>query len=479
MEQINQVYIDGAFVAPHGSERFAIINPATEQAIGSVILGDADDTRLAIAAARRAFPTFARTTKTARLAMLHDLHAAVLARAADLRAATVLEYGAPVARAEWVAQYAAQSFLDAAQTLADYDFTRRMGSATVVMEPVGVAGLITPWNSTAGSICSKLAMAIAAGCTSVIKPSEMSALQAQVVTEALHAAGLPPGVFNVVTGRGDIVGGELSRHPDVARLSFTGSTAVGKLILKSAADTMKRVTLALSAKSPTLILDDADLATAIPLAIDAAFLNNGQACIAGARLLVPAGRRAEIIALVRARLAATRVGDPNDPATAMGPLASRDQFERVQGFIRSGIEAGATLVAGGAGKPAGLEQGYFVRPTVFADVRPDMAIAREEIFGPVLSILSYDTEAEAIDMANDSLYGLQAYVFSRDLDHASAVAAQLQAGRVCINGFQHDPLAPFGGFKQSGLGREFGVFGLESFLEAKAIIGLPATPVIR
>ena len=470
MKTINQVYIDGAFCAPHGAERFDIVDPATEGAIGSAVLADADDTRRAIAAAKRALPALARSTKAERIAMLHRLHAAVLARADDLRAATVLEYGAPVARAEWVAQYAAQAFLDAARTLDGYAFTRQVGTASVVMEAVGVAGLITPWNSTAGSMCSKLAMALAAGCTSVIKPSEMSALQAQVVTEALHAAGLPAGVFNVVTGRGDVVGGELSRHPDVARISFTGSTAVGKLILKSAADTMKRVTLALSAKSATIILDDADLAQAVPLALDAAFLNNGQACVAGARLLVPEHRLAEIVDLVRTAVAAIRVGDPNDPATAIGPLASAGQFARVQRYIHLGSAEGATLVAGGAGRPDGCARGYFVKPTVFAGVRQDMAIAREEIFGPVLSILSYRTEDEAVAMANDSVYGLQAYVFSRDAEHARAIAAQLQVGRVLINGLRHDPLAPFGGVKQSGLGREFGVFGLESFLEPKAVI---------
>lgn len=471
MQYINEVYIDGAFAAPHGSEVFEVINPATEGPIARVVLADAEDTRRAIAAATRAFPAMARTTVAERVAMLRQLHAAVLARSDALRAATILEYGAPVARAAWVAQYAAQAFLDAAQTLESYAFTRQAGSAIVAMEPVGVAGLITPWNSTAGSMCSKLAMAIAAGCTAVIKPSEMSALQAQVVTAALHAAGLPPGVVNVVTGRGDVVGSELTRHPDVARISFTGSTAVGKLILKSAADTMKRVTLALSAKSPTLILDDADLAQAIPLAIDAAFLNNGQACIAGARLLVPEARLADVIALVRAVLDRTPVGDPNDPATVLGPLASQDQYARIQHFIRLGMAEGATLVAGGEGRPAGLARGYFVQPTVFAGVLPDMAIAREEIFGPVLAIMTYRTDQEAIALANDTIYGLQAYVFSSDLARAQAVAAQLQAGRVLINGLNHDPLAPFGGFKQSGLGREFGVFGLESFLEPKAVIG--------
>lgn len=470
MQNINEIYIDGGFVTPHGTEVFQVINPTTEKLIATVTLGDVEDTRRAIAAAKKALPGFARTTKEERIGYLKRLHTAVLARADDLREATITEYGAPVSRAAWVTQYAAQSFLDAAKTLEEYNFTRQMGRAAVVMAPVGVAGLITPWNSTAGSICSKLAMAIAAGCTSVIKPSEMSALQTQIVTEALHTAGLPPGLFNIVTGRGDVVGGELSANPDVAKISFTGSTAVGKLILQSAAGTMKRVSLALSAKSATIILDDADLAQAIPLALNAAFLNNGQACISGARLLVPERRLAEVIELVKAVVAQTKVGDPNDPATAMGPLASHNQYERVQHYIRLGVEEGATVIAGGEGHPAGLEQGYFVKPTVFANVRNDMAIAREEIFGPVLSILNYQDEQEAIDIANDSIYGLQAYVFSTNLTRANAVAAKLQVGRVLINGLEHEPLAPFGGFKQSGIGREFGVFGLEAYLEPKAII---------
>lgn len=471
MRNIHQIYINGAFVTPHGTEVFELINPSTETTIGTVILGDVEDTRRAIAAAKKALPAFARTTKEQRIAFLKRLHATVLAHADELQEATIAEYGAPVARAAWVTQYAAQSFLDAAKTLEEYHFTRQMGSATVVMEPVGVAGLITPWNSTAGSICSKLAMAIAAGCTSVIKPSEMSAIQNQIVTEALHEAGLPPGVFNIVIGRGDVVGGELSANPDVAKISFTGSTAVGKLILRSAAETMKRVNLALSAKSPTIILDDADFAQAIPVALDAAFLNNGQACISGARLLVPERRLAEVIELVKAALAQTKVGDPRDPATAIGPLANSTQYARVQHYIRLGLQEGATLIAGGEGHPDGLEQGYFVKPTVFAHVRNDMRIAREEIFGPVLSILTYQDEQEAIDIANDSVFGLQAYVFSTNLPRAKAVAARLQAGRVLINGLQHEPLAPFGGFKQSGIGREFGVFGLESYLEAKTLIG--------
>lgn len=472
MQIINQVYINGAFVAPHGTETVEVINPTTERIVARATLADAEDTRRAIAAARKAFPAFAQTSVAERVAMLKRLHTAVLACGDALRDATIEEYGAPISRATWISHFSAQSFLDAALTLEAYDFTRIMGTSMVVMEPVGVAALITPWNSTAGSVCSKLAMAIAAGCTSVIKPSELSPIQSKIITEAIHAAGLPPGVVNIVAGRGDIVGAELSTHPDVAKISFTGSTAVGKIIQRAATETMKRVHLALGGKSPTILLDDADLAKAVPLALNAAFMNNGQACISGSRLLVPEHRLAEVIATVKETVAQMKVGDPADPSTVIGPLANRNQYERIQNYIRIGLSEGATLITGGEGHPAGLDQGYFVKPTVFANVRNEMAIAREEIFGPVLSILTYVSEDEAIDMANDTVFGLHAYVMSSDLERARAVAMKLQTGRVMINTLQHDPLAPFGGFKQSGVGREYGVLGLESYLEAKALIGL-------
>ena len=471
MRNIDKIYIDGAFVAPHGSERAPLVNPANEALIGHVTLGDRADTLAAIAAAKRALPAYARTSKAERIALLHRLHAAVLSRADDIHAAATEEYGGPVSRAAWVAAYAAESFLNAAKTLEAYPLTRQIGAAEVTMEPVGIAALITPWNSNAGFICNKLATALAAGCTVVIKPSEMSAIQTQVVTEALHSAGLPPGLFNIVNGRGDVVGAELSSHPDIAKVSFTGSTAVGKAIQRAGADTLKRVTLELGGKSPTLVLADADLKTAMPLAVAAGFQNSGQACIAGTRILVPEHRAEEAIALARAAVDATRVGDPRDPATQIGPMVSRRQWERVQGYICQGIAEGARLVAGGEGRPAGLETGFYVRPTLFAGVRNDMAIAREEIFGPVLCLITYRDEEEAIAIANDTVYGLQAVVLSSSDEHARAVAARLQAGRVLINGLHHEPLAPFGGFKQSGVGREFGAFGLEAYLEPKSTIG--------
>jgi aldehyde dehydrogenase (NAD+) len=338
------------------------------------------------------------------------------------------------------------------------------------MAPVGVAGLIAPWNSTAGTICSKLASAIAAGCASVIKPSELSPIQTMVVAEALHDAGLPPGVFNILLGRGADVGDEICTNPGVAKISFTGSTPTGKLIARAGLETMKRVSLSLTGKSASVLLDDADLNSAIPLALNAAFMNNGQACVAGTRLLVPRSRLDEAIEKVKAAVATMRVGDPRDPSTAVGPLVNRAQYDRVQHFIRRGIEQGALLVTGGEGRPAGLDKGYFVNPTVFAGVRNDMDIAREEIFGPVLSILEYENEDDAIRIANDSVYGLQAYVFSSQTGRAERVASQLEAGTVLINRIKPELLAPFGGLKQSGVGREFGVFGLEAFLEPKSIV---------
>jgi aldehyde dehydrogenase (NAD+) len=474
MHSIDIIYIDGAFVTPHGEERFDLFNPATAQVIGQVRLADAEDARRAIAAAKRAFPAFSNTPKSARIAMLKRMHQAISARADELTEAVIEEYGAPVSRSRWMPELAASVLLHAAEVLERYDFIRRAGSAEVVMQPLGVAGLITPWNSNAGFICGKLAAALAAGCTAVIKPSEMSAIQTQIVTQALHEAELPPGVFNIVTGRGETVGAEISAHPDVAKISFTGSTAVGKTILRTAAETLKRVTLELGGKSPVVILDDAKLADAVPMAVRAGFINSGQACIAGTRILVPRNRLAEIEALAKAAVEQTPAGDPRNPATAIGPMVSRKQWDRVQRYIRIGIDEGARLLVGGEGLPQGLNAGWFVRPTVFTDVRNDMIIAREEIFGPVLSIIAYQDEEEAITIANDSPYGLQAYVLSSDTARARAMAGRIEAGRVLINTLATERHAPFGGFKQSGIGRENGSFGLEAFLEPKSVLGIHA-----
>jgi aldehyde dehydrogenase (NAD+) len=473
MQHIDTIYIDGAFATPHGEEMFDLFNPATEQVIGRVRLADEHDANRAIAAAKRAFPAFSRTSKAERLAMLQQMLEAVQAKEDELYEAIIEEYGSPVSRARWMAKYAASVIGEAAKVLRPYDFTRPIGTSEVVMQPVGVAGMITPWNANAGFICSKLSTALAAGCTAVIKPSEMSAIQTRIVTEALHEAGLPAGVFNIVTGRGETVGATISAHPDIAKVSFTGSTAVGKTILRTGAETLKRVTLELGGKSPFIILDDANLAEVAPLAVQAGFMNNGQACIAGTRILVPQARLAEFEALIRTEIEErSKSGDPRDPATTVGPMVSEKQWQRVQRYIRVGIDEGARLLTGGEGRPEGLASGWFVRPTVFSDVRNDMTIAREEIFGPVLSIIAYRDLEDAVAIANDTTYGLQAYVMSASFERAREVAARVDAGRVLINALAHDPAVPFGGFKQSGIGREYGTFGLEGYLEPKSVLGV-------
>ena len=471
MKIVDRIYIDGAFVAPHGAEMFDLYNPATAEVIGQVRLGDEEDTRAAIAAAKRAFPAMARTSKSERLDMLARLAEALTARREDLIEAVIEEYGAPISRSAWMADHAINVFRLAAQTLEGYELERQVGTARVTMEPLGVVGLITPWNANPGFIAGKLAMVIASGSTCVIKPSEMSALQTQIVAEAFHEAGLPAGVCNIVNGRGDVVGAELSRNPDVAKISFTGSTATGRSILRSAADTFKRVTLELGGKSPMVIMDDADFEAAIPFVLNSGFGNSGQACIAGTRILVPSRRLGEFEAAIQAGLGAFPSGDPRDPAIAIGPVVSRRQWDRVQSYIRQGQAEGARLLAGGEGRPDGTSDGWFVKPTIFTDVRNDMVIAREEIFGPVLAIIPYETDAQAVEIANDTDYGLHAYVAGADEDRARRVAERIVAGRVIINGAPMEMSAPFGGFKHSGIGREYGTFGLDAYLEPKAVMG--------
>jgi aldehyde dehydrogenase (NAD+) len=471
MRTIDKVYIDGQFVTPHGQELFDLFNPATELKIGQVRLGDTVDAKAAVAAAKKAFPAYSRTSKAERIALLRRLHDAVAARTDVLAAAMIEEYGAPQAFVGFSVAHAANLFLDMAHTVEAFEFTQTVGGAEVTLQPVGVVAAISPWNSNIGSICSKLATALAAGCTVVIKPSEMSATQTQVLTEALHEAGLPPGVFNIVNGRGDVVGAELSSHPDVAKVTFTGSTAVGRSIMRSGAETMKRVTLELGGKGPNIILPDADVEAAVSTVVAVGFLNSGQACIAGTRVLAPRSRLPEFLERLKTAVAALKVGESADSAVKVGPMVSQKQWDRVQSYIHLGLEEGAELLVGGEGRPAGLERGWFVQPTVFTGVNNDMRIAREEIFGPVLCVIPYDDEEEAIAIANDSPYGLQAYVESADVAHARRVAERLDCGRVTINGAPHAPLAPFGGFKQSGIGREYGRYGLEAHLEAKAILG--------
>lgn len=437
MRIIDRIYIDGSFVTPHGEEIASLYNPSTEEEIGTVRLGDHTDALLAVAAARRAFHSFSRTTKSERIGMLKRLSAAVASRAEELSEAMALEYGAPQYFVGFSVPHSASVFLDMAETLAAYDFTRQIGRAEVTMQPLGVVAAITPWNSNYGFICSKLATAIAAGCTIVIKPSEMSAVQTDLLTECLHEAGLPPGVFNIVTGRGDVV---------------------------------KRVTLELGGKGPNIILDDADLDKVIPIVLTMGLANSGQACVAGTRILAPESRLAEILSRLKSAVEAIKTGDPRDSNVRVGPMVSQKQYDRVQSYIRLGSEEGAELLAGGEGRPEGIERGWFVRPTVFAGVTNEMRIAREEIFGPVLCVIPYRDEEQAVAIANDTSYGLQAYVHTSGEERARHVADRLQSGRVVINGAPHEPLAPFGGFKQSGIGREYGVFGLETHLEPRAVL---------
>ncbi len=471
MQTIDRIYINGVFVTPHGKDELTLIDPVTEAPATRVVLADEVDAQAAIAAASSAYRALQGSTRAQRMDWLQRLHEVVADAEDELSTQMIEEYGGPVRTSTGTAKRAAASFAAARTLLADYAFERQIASARVRMEPLGVVGLITPWNANIGFICSKLSMAIAAGSTAVIKPSELSARQTAVLTRVLHRAGLPPGLFNIVTGRGDTVGAEIVRHPDIAKISFTGSTAVGKAIARGAVDTMKRVTLELGGKSPTILLDDADFAKAVPLAAMAATINSGQACLAGSRLLVPRARLEEAHALIVRAFDALQVGDPRDPATVIGPMVTRTQYERVQGYIQRGIDEGARLLTGGLGRPQGLDHGYFVRPTVFGGVHNDMRIAREEIFGPVLSVIAYEDEEEAVRLANDTIYGLHAYVFSGDLARANRVAARILAGRVFINGLYDEPAAPFGGFKQSGLGREFGIFGFEQYLEPKALLG--------
>lgn len=466
----DHAYINGQFVTPHGKQVIDLVNPTNNKVIGKVTMADEIDTRNAITAAKKAFDTFSQSSKEYRLDCLQRLHESLAKRMEELVEATVLEYGAPRDRAEGSNNLAANIFLHFKQVLNSFDLVKTVGESKVVLEPVGVVGIFTPWNSSAGSIAIKVAPAIAAGCTVVIKPSEMSAMQTQVLMESFHEAGLPPGVINFVTGHGGVVGTELTKSPDIQKIAFTGSTQVGKLIAKNSLDTMKRFTLELGGKSPNVILDDADFSTAIPMAVNACYLNNGQACIAASRLIVPEDRLDEVKRLTKAAVGAIKVGDPRNKDVTLGPLASIRQYGRVQEYIKSGIEEGAELIIGGEGHPPGLEEGNFVKPTVFANVTRDMRIAREEIFGPVLSILAYKTEAEAIEIANDTEFGLIAYISSANPERAYRVARKIAAGRVLINTLSHDPFAPFGGFKQSGIGREGGIFGLEEYLEPKAII---------
>src|SRR5580692_1765992 len=470
MQTLTTHYIDGAFVESHGREVMDIIRPTDGQLIAQVNLGDEEDTRRAIAAAQRAFATYGTSKPEERAEILRRLHRAASIRIDDLTTAMVEEYGGVVQFSRLLVESGVNAFAAAEKAVGEIPWVRSWDKTTVTLEPVGVAGLITAWNAHVLFMCLKFASAVAAGCTVVIKPSEMSPLQARILLEALHEAKLPSGLLNVVTGRGQVVGAELVRNPDVAKISFTGSVGVGESIMRDGAATMKRVTLELGGKSPTILLDDANLEEAIPAALGIAFMNSGQACAAGTRLLVPSKRLETAKRAIADAMRSFPVGNPADPKIAVGPMVSQKQYDRVQSYIRKGIEEGAEVLVGGEGRPTGFEAGYFVKPTVFIGVANDMTIAREEIFGPVLSVIAYDSEDEAIALAHDSRYGLHAAVIGTDVGRARRVASQLRAGRVVINGMTDDPQAPWGGFKYSGVGREYGRYGIEAFLETRAIL---------
>lgn len=473
MHTITKHYINGVYVESHGREVMDLINPTNGKILGHVTLGDEEDTRRAIAAARHAFVKFGHTTKEERLVILRRLHEAFAARTDDLTHAMVEEYGGAIQFSKFIIEAAANVFLSTAKALQELQLRRSWDNTTVTLEPVGVAGLITPWNANSFFLCAKLASAIAAGCTVVIKPSELSSIQTKVWLECLVEADLPKGVCNVVIGRGETVGAELVRNPDVNKISFTGSAGVGRSIMRDGAATMKRVTLELGGKSPNILLDDANLATAIPNALIGGFMNSGQACVAATRLLVPRKRLEEVKKAILQTIPHFQAGDPFNPNTAVGPMVNKKQYERVQSYIRKGIEEGAEVLTGGEGHPAGLENGYFVKPTVFVNVTNDMTVAREEIFGPVLCVIAYEDDEDAIRIANDTDYGLHGYVSGTDMQRARRVASQILAGRVAINGVLDDQQAPFGGFKHSGVGREFGTYGIEAFQESRAILEQP------
>jgi aldehyde dehydrogenase (NAD+) len=472
LKECTQFYIDGRWVDPSEPRTLDVIDPATEQPIARIALGGQKDVDLAVQAARRALETWSRTTKEERIALLQRIMASYQKRYDEIAETISHEMGAPI----WLSK-AAQAATGLAhlgqtlQVLQGYEFEEQRGTTRIVREPVGVCGFITPWNWPVNQILCKVAPALAAGCTMVLKPSEIAPLNAILVAEVLHDAGVPPGVFNLVNGDGPTVGAALSKHPGIDMMSFTGSTRAGIEVAKAAADTVKRVAQELGGKSANIILEDADFAKAVAGGVTGCFLNSGQSCNAPTRMLVPAARHDEAVEIAKAAAAAVKPGDPFANGTTIGPVVSEAQWKKIQGLIQKGIDEGATLVTGGTGRPEGLDKGYYVKPTIFANVRNDMTIAREEVFGPVLAILPYENEEEAIRIANDTPYGLSGYVTAGSVERAAQVASRLRTGNVHLNGAGADFAAPFGGYKQSGNGREWGEFGFEEFLETKALLG--------
>jgi aldehyde dehydrogenase (NAD+) len=470
MREYLKFYIDGQWVDPAEMKTLDVENPATEEVCGTIAVGSAADVDRAVSAARRAFASWSLTSREERLDVLQGILAEYQQRAGDLAAAITEEMGAPTSLAGGPQVGLGLGHLNTAiELLKGFTFEEQRGSTLIVREPIGVCGLITPWNWPMNQIAVKVFPALATGCTMVLKPSEIAPFSAQIFAEILHAAGVPAGVFNLVQGNGPGVGAALSCHPDVDMISFTGSTRAGAEIAKNAAPTVKRVAQELGGKGPNIVLDDAAFADHVSAGVANMMSNSGQSCSAPSRMLVPNARMAEAVGIAREAASKITVGDPNGDV-ALGPVVSGAQFEKIQSLIQKGIDEGATLVTGGTGRPEGLSTGYYVKPTVFADVNNDMTIAREEIFGPVLSILGYDSLDQAIEIANDTEYGLAGYVASNDVQKARVIARRLRSGWVVINdGF--DFHAGFGGYKRSGNGREWGEFGFEEYLETKAILG--------
>jgi aldehyde dehydrogenase (NAD+) len=470
--RVLQLYRDGAWVASTGEATIDVVNPTTGDVVARVPTGTVEDVDRAVSVARRAFEDWSQTPVTERARLLRRVSAEISRRSEEIARAAATDIGTPLAVGRSMhAELPATTFADMADRIERFEFEKRDGPLIVVREPVGVVGAITPWNFPMHQIAAKLAPALAAGCTVVVKPSEVAPLTPWLLAEILDVVGLPAGAFNMVSGLGQVVGEALARHPAVDMVSFTGSVRAGKRVAELAAQGVKRVTLELGGKSPNVVLDDADdLPAIVRGTIRSACLNSGQTCSALTRLIVPRRRLPEVERLAAEVAGRQRVGDPNQPATSLGPLVSQAQYERVLGYIHRGIDEGARLLAGGPERPEDAGDGYFVAPTVFSDVRSDMTIAQEEIFGPVLAVIPYDSEDEAIEIANDTPYGLSAGVWSRDPERAERVAKRLRAGQVKVNGGRSNPVAPFGGYKQSGLGREFGAEGLQEYLETKALL---------
>ena len=472
MRKFDKFYIDGQWVDPVARNDFNVYNPATEDVCATISLGSSKDVDIAVSAAKRAFQSFSRTDRSERIELLESCVAAYKKNYATMAECIREEMGAPQSLASGTQAYLGQVHLEEAiKILKDFKFEEECGTTRIFKEPIGVCGMITPWNWPANQIACKVAPALAVGCTMILKPSEIAPLSGYIFAEIMHEAGVPDGVFNLVNGDGEGVGTSLSRHPDVELISFTGSTRAGSLVSQNAAPTVKRVTLELGGKSPNIILDDANLEDAVTRGISQMYLNTGQSCNAPSRMLVPVNKLSEAEEIAKKVTQAVKVGDPQDESTTMGPAVSEVQFNKIQGLIAKGIQEGAKLVVGGTGRPDGLNTGYFVRPTVFSEANNEMTIAREEIFGPVLTMIPYATEDEAIDIANDTAYGLAGYVQSGDMSHARDVASKIRAGNVDINGAFCGFRAPFGGYKQSGNGREWGGHGFEEYLEVKAVGG--------